>query len=105
MAMHSDASRVGYGGTLGFKLGAGSPGEWSSQGFWTSDDHRSSITLLELRAVRLLLGRAFAHYVRQVKTRRLLLHEDNQAVVAIVNAMVSASKPMMSELRKLQELL
>lgn len=35
----------------------------------------------------------------------MLLHEDNQAVVAILNAMVFASQPMMEELRKLAALL
>lgn len=36
---------------------------------------------------------------------KLLLHEDNQAVVFILNAMVSTSPMMMDELRRLQVLL
>lgn len=34
-----------------------------------------------------------------------LVHEDNQAVVQVLNAMVSASKAMMSEFRELNKLL
>lgn len=64
-----------------------------------------SISLRELRAVRLVLSRSFADYVSAPHIRRLLLHEDNAAVVAILNSMVSASRPMMSEIRKLRVLL
>lgn len=39
------------------------------------------------------------------RTRHILLQQDNQAVVNIVNAMVSTSKPMMVELHKLQKTL
>lgn len=103
--LHSDAADVGYGGTLGFDQAAGSPGLWEGRGFWTAEDRVESITLLELRAVRLLLQRDFADYVSQPKVRRVLLHEDNQAVVYVLNAMVSASRPMMAELRRLQALM
>lgn len=105
MAMHSDAADVGWGGTLGPNLQAGSPGLWEGQGFWGAEDRTASITLRELRAVRLLLHRSFSAFVSDPDTRRILVHEDNQAVVSILNAMVSASKPMMAELRKLQKLL
>ena len=66
---------------------------------------RTRLLLRELRAVRLLLHRHFADYVSDPRVRRLLLHEDNQAVVYVLNAMVSASKEMMIELRKLEVLL
>lgn len=76
-----------------------------ARGFWSAEDRTQSITLRELRAVRLLLARSFAEYVSDCHTRHMVLHEDNQAVVFIINAMVSASRPMMAELRKLRALL
>lgn len=105
LTMHSDAADVGYGGTLGMDERAGSQGLWEGQGFWTQADRAESITLRELRAVRLLLHRHFAEYVSRPDVTKILLHEDNQAVVFILNAMVSASAPMMTELRKLEVLM
>ena len=64
-----------------------------------------SITLWSLRAVRLLLRHHFAEYVRRPHVQRLLLHEDNQAVCYVLNAMVSVSKPVIAELRRLQVML
>ncbi|PXF49274.1 hypothetical protein BWQ96_00848 [Gracilariopsis chorda] len=103
--MHSDAADVSYGGTLGTNMAHGSPGSWVAQGLWSAADCAKSITLRELRAVRLLLARSFAAYVSDRRIRRLLLHEDNQAGVYILNSMVSASPAMMAELRKLQKML
>lgn len=105
IVMHSDAADVGYGGTLGFDEVAGSPGLWEGQGIWAPTDRAESITLRELRAVRLLLSRHFAAYVTRPGVQKLLLHEDNQAVVYVLNAMVSASPAMMVELRRLEKLL
>lgn len=103
--MHSDAADVGYGGTLGPVGEPGSPGLWEGQGFWTASDREQSITLRELRAVRLLLHRHFSDFVSDPRIRRVLVQEDNQAVVFVLNSMVSASRPMMVELRKLEVLL
>lgn len=103
--MHSDAADVGYGGTLGLDTGAGQPGLWEGRGLWEARDRMEGITLRELKAVRLLLQRHFAEYVQDPSVQRLLLHEDNQAVVYVLNSMVSASRPMMAELRKLQALM
>ena len=105
VAMHSDAADVGYGGTLGLDVGQGLPGLWEGRSFWSADDRAHSITLRELKAVRQLLHRHFASYISDPRVRRLLLHEDNQAVVYILNAMVSASRDMMVELRKLEVVL
>jgi hypothetical protein len=105
LVMHSDEADVGYGGTLGFNKEAGSPGLWAGRGMWEARDRVESITLRELRAVRLLIQRHFADYVRREETRKLLLHEDNQAVVYILNAMVSSSTRMMQELRRLQAMM
>lgn len=41
----------------------------------------------------------------ELEVRRVLLHEDNQAVVSIPNAIVSAWRPIMAELQKLASLL
>jgi hypothetical protein len=51
-----------------------------------------------LKAVHLLLHGHFTSYVAKADTRQILLHNDNQSVVHIINAMVSASRPMMAEL-------
>lgn len=104
MAIHSDAADVGYGGyggTLGFYMAAGTPGSWVGQGFWTAADLQNSITLCELRAVCLLLAHSFARFMTGHRVWYLLLHEDSAAVVSILNSMVSASQPMIAELRRL----
>ena len=105
LTMHSDAADVGYGGTLGTCSDAGSPGLWEGHGLWAAKERAEPITLRELKAVRLLLQRHFASFAARAETRNILLHEDNQAVVHILNAMVSASRPMMAELRRLQVML
>jgi hypothetical protein len=101
LTMHSDASDLGYGGTLGTLSGPGQPGEADGQDLWGVSDRRDSISVRELRAVRLLMSRHFAEELSHPLTRRLLLWEDNQAVVAAINKMTSKSTAMMSELRKL----
>jgi hypothetical protein len=58
-----------------------------------------------LKAVRLLLQKHFEYFVAKAETKRILLHEDNQAFVHILNAMVSTSRRMMAELRRLEVLL
>ena len=105
LTAHSDAADLGYGGTLGFEQQAGRPGLWEGRGLWEAKDRMESITLRELKAVRLLLQRHFAEFLKDPSVRHLLVHEDNQAVVYVLNSMVSASQPMMAELRKLQALL
>jgi hypothetical protein len=105
LTMHSDAADVEYGGTLGMESEAGSPGLWEGRGLWATEERAEPITLRELKAVRLLLQRHFASFVAAAETKRILLHEDNQAVVHILNAMVSASRPMMAELRRLEVML
>lgn len=68
-------------------------------------DRHKSITWRELRAIRRLLSGSFARYVSDPTVCRLLVHEENQAVISILNAMVSASKAMMTELLLLQRVL
>jgi hypothetical protein len=66
-------------------------------GFWSPDELPMHITLKELRAVRL----SVEHFLPELTGRRVLLHEDNQAVVWILTNMVTRSAEMMSELRAL----
>jgi hypothetical protein len=105
LTVHSDAADVGYGGTLGSCSVAGSPGLWEGRGIWDAKEMSEHIILRELKAVRLLLQRHLASFVAEAETTRLLVHEDNQAVVKILNAMVSASRPMMAELRRMEIML
>lgn len=44
----------------------------------------------------------FPEYAPQPDVTRILLHEENQAVVVILKAMVSALASMVEELRKLE---
>lgn len=105
LTVQADAAIVGYGETLGKDRATGSPGSWVGQGFWTAEDRAQSITLRELRTVRLLLHRSFVGYVSSPTIRQILLHEDSQSVVTILKVMVSAIPPMMAGLRKLRKLL
>ena len=70
-------------------------------GFWSEAEAREHITLRELRAVRYYID----HYLEQLRGRRLLLHEDNQAVVAMIASLTSHSPLLMAELRFLVEAL
>lgn len=57
-ALHSDAADTSWGGTLNTaSLEAIQPGMWCYQGLWDWRAKASSISLRELRAVRLLLSR------------------------------------------------
>lgn len=103
--MHSDASDVGFGGTLGTDITVGSPGLREARGLWSIKERKQPMTYREIRAVRLPLARSFDEFVSDPHIGSLFLHEDSQAVVSIINAMVLARKPTMSELRKLNTLL
>eukprot|EP00873_Tetraselmis_striata_P042594 jgi/Tetstr1/462858/TSEL_007807.t1 len=77
--------------------------EWWTQarGFWYEDDRAHDITWKELRAVR----HAFESFLPHLRGRRVLLHEDNTAVVVALANLTSRSPVMMEELRKLWHLL
>lgn len=105
-SMHTDAADAGFGGTLHDRdLGAGVRGLWCAQGVWDLRSRASSITLRELKAIRLLLTGALGQKIQRLDVNSLLLHVDNQAVVHITNSFVSASSTMMKELRKLKVVL
>ena len=102
-AIHSDAADMGYGGTLRFdNLEQGIDGQWHAQGIWDWRDRAHSISYRELKAIRKLLMGHLGHKFEQESVQSLLVHVDNQAVVHITNAQVSASRPMMRDLRKLK---
>jgi Reverse transcriptase (RNA-dependent DNA polymerase) len=105
LTMHSDAADFGYGGTLGPVGKAGDRGLWESQGVWGWEDRAKSISYRELKAVRMLLMGAIGTKIKEADVKRLLLRTDNTGVMHITNAMVSASRPMMRELRRLKLIL
>lgn len=102
--IHSDAADVGYGGTLGKLQEAGTPSLWEGRGFWVAQDRVESITSRALRPFRMLLQRHFAYHVSHPHIRLLLLHEDNYAMLYVLNAIISSSKPLIAELRRLQRM-
>lgn len=104
-AMHTDAADVGYGGTLGFRTEPGDPGLWESQGIWGWQDRAESISYRELKAIRLLLTGPLGDHLPDRGPSSLLIHCDNLPVVHVTNALVSASRPMMRELRRLKNVL
>lgn len=105
IATHSDAVDVGYSVTLGYDERGGLPGLYKGQGLLEVSDRAEPITSRELRAVRFLLQQHFSEYVSHPRVRRLLVHEDNSAVLFVLNAMFSAPRPMMVDCGKLEVLL
>ena len=91
---HVDAGPYGWGG----RLQRGHPPQ---SGFWAPSEAVMHITWRELRAVRLFILR----HLGELAGRRLLLHEDNTAVVAMVHSLTSRSPALMTELRLLVKLL
>eukprot|EP00873_Tetraselmis_striata_P004554 jgi/Tetstr1/424818/TSEL_015321.t1 len=91
--MHCDSSGYGQGAVLNGRLEA--------RGFWGAADERQHITWKELKAV----GLAVESFLPQLAGRRVLLHEDNQAVCSVLAGLTSRSPAMMAELRKLWYLL
>ena len=71
--MHCDASGLeGWGGVLN--------GLTPAQGFWRESQRALHITLKELKAVHITVET----FVRELNGKRVLLWEDNQAVVAVL---------------------
>eukprot|EP00873_Tetraselmis_striata_P033083 jgi/Tetstr1/453347/TSEL_040338.t1 len=87
--MHCDSSGYGWGAVLNGRLEA--------RGFWGAADERQHITWKELKAIRLAVESILPH----LAGRRVLLHEDNQAVCSVLAGLTSRSPAMMAELRKL----
>jgi hypothetical protein len=91
--LHCYSSRYGLGAILNEQLEA--------RGLWLATDQEQHITWKELKAVRL----AVLSFLFLLRGRKVLLHEDNQAVVALLSHLTSRSPAMMDELRKLWELI
>lgn len=104
LCVHTDAVDVGWGGTVGHSLEAGAHGT-ELQGLWSAAERAKTIAWRELRALTLVLRRLPAAQrvydsVRPPVGVRCWV--DNQAVVYIVRAMVTASDEIMPELRRLK---
>eukprot|EP00873_Tetraselmis_striata_P038373 jgi/Tetstr1/458637/TSEL_004341.t1 len=93
--LHADSSTYGWGAVLN------NNNAYKARGFWYEDDRSRHITWKELRTVR----HAVESFLPQLRGRRVLLHEDNTAVVAALANLTSWSPVMMEELRKLWHLL
>ena len=85
-----DAGPLGWGGQLQRR-------HHPVWGVWSPWEAAKHITWRELRAVRLFLLAHLPH----LRGRRLLLDEDNQAVIAMVHSLTSKSPELMAELRLL----
>ena len=92
-ALHVDSSSYGWGGVLNESQEA--------RGFWYQNDRDEHITFKELKAVRLVVE----SFVTQLAGRKVRLHEDNHAVVAVLTHLTSRSPAMMTEVRKLWQVL
>lgn len=103
--MHTAAADLSYGETLSSDPTPGRPGELESQRVWNWKDRSQSITLRELKAIRLLLMGNLGQELEKRQWKKVLLRVDNSAVVHITNSLVSASRPMMRELRRLKRVL
>ena len=78
---------------------------WCDQGVWDWKDRAESITNRELKAIRKIMQGTIGMEVQRRGLRELLLHVENQVVVHITNSFVTASRPLMKELRRLTGLL
>ena len=92
----TDASTLGWGGSVQRRLRRP-----PAAGFWSPDELPWHITRKELVAVRL----SVQHFLPQLAGHRVLLHEDNMAVVWILTHFMSRSPELMHELRRLWYLL
>jgi hypothetical protein len=72
-----------------------------ARGLWLATYQQQHNTWKELKAVRL----AVLSFLPLPRGRKVLMHEDNQAVVVVLSHLTSRSPAMMDELRKLWELI
>ena len=95
-----DASKVAGAG-WGYELTVPPQPMTPAHGIWTRQELVKSINFLELRTIRKLLERE----CRRLANHVLLLWEDNQAVMFIMNNLVSRSPEMQAELRLIMAIL
>jgi hypothetical protein len=93
--LHAHSNDYGWGDVLN------SDANYQARGFWSDTYRPQHITWEELRAIR----HAVESFFPQLKGRRVLLHEDNTAVVAALTKLTSRSPVMMTELCRLWFLL
>jgi hypothetical protein len=91
--MHCDTSGYGWGAVLNEQLEA--------RGFRSHIDKHQHDPWDELEAVQL----AVVSFLPLLRGRKVLLNEDNKAVVVVLSHLTSRSPTMMDELRKLWELI
>jgi len=94
--MWTDASDLGWGGALQPHLRLR-----PAHGFWSPQEVHWHITCKELVAVH----RSVRHFLPYLAGHRVVLHEDNTAVVWILTNFVSRSPVLMRELRSLWAIL
>ena len=104
-AVHTDAAELGWGGTGGPDQGPGAEGMRKISGVWSAEDRKQSITLRELRAVALGLGRGLGVDVKHQDVRKVRLFIDNQGAKFVIQKMSSKSPALISELRVLHKLI
>ena len=100
--MWVDASKIPGAGS-GAILSGPRPedGTTPARSIWTKQELLRSINFLELRAIKVHL----LQFERRLAHSVLLIWEDNQAVMFIMNNLVSRSPEMMCELRAVQDIL
>lgn len=103
--LHTDASDLGYGGTLGLRGEAGDPGECEAQALWSAPERGDCITVRELRAVRKLLDGELGERSQAAGMTLIRALVDNTSVAHALRSFSSASTGMMRELRKLKRVL
>jgi hypothetical protein len=76
---------------LRLRLGSNVKRAIGTRGFWSAIDEQQHITWKELKAVRL----AVLSFLPLLRGRKVLMHEDNQAVVVVLSHLTSRSPAMM----------
>lgn len=93
--MHTDATAVGYGGTLHTSdMQPAVESELQGQGVWSWQERAKGITYREVKAVCMFLIGPLVKTVKREEMHDILVHIDNQAVTHIVNEYVSSSRMM-----------
>jgi hypothetical protein len=104
-ALHTDAAELGWGGTSGPDEGPGAEGTKEVSGVWGAEERKQDITVKELRAVSLVLGRGLGVDFQHREVSKVRLWIDNQGAKGVIRKMSSKSPKLMQELRVLHRLL
>jgi hypothetical protein len=83
----------------GYVRGAVLNEQLKARGFWRAVDQQQHFAWKELKAVRLTV----LSFLPLLRGRKVLMHEDNQALEAVLSHLTSRSVAMMGELCKLWE--